>query len=502
MYKIFDIDGTLTTTGDEPRQDVIDALKTDVQDFATSVLIVSGRPISRLDDTKAWLEENGVPFTEIYLQDFAEQSTPNVVEAFKAFKYSKLLEQYGEEIACVVDNDADAREAAAGMGIKALTPDEYVAQAYDSEDEDEDEAEDRATYEVPEYIRAAAKQGLEWVEEGLGGDGLQPETIAEAKDLAAGRVVSEKLVRMAAWIRRHRQDWEGVPQNSDAQNPDYPGPGAVAGFLWGVNTTADGGADRVLAWADPIIAAENAERHTGKEKEVRTAPLGAFEVRATEDGQRVVSGYAALFNTPSEGLPFTEVIAPGAFKRTLSRAKRGEAVVKFLHGHDENRMLATTASGRLTLQEDAQGLRVEARLDPSNPEAAAVISNLTHEAKAMGWSFGFTIPNGSGDKWNGNERTLKEIRLHEVSILSGSTPAYPATIGMAAVRKIAAPRLGVEAEALVDTLEAVRAGKDLTAEQTEMVDTIKSKLGAKPTAIHNSIADAQLRLARMMAEDI
>jgi HK97 family phage prohead protease len=215
-----------------------------------------------------------------------------------------------------------------------------------------------------------------------------------------------------------------------------------------------------------------------------------------------VSGYAALFNSPSEGLPFTELIAPGAFKRTLSRAKRGEAVVKFLHGHDENRMLATTASGRLTLHEDAQGLRVEAKLDPANPEAAAVISNLTHEAKAMGWSFGFTLPNGSGDKWNGNERTLKEIRLIEVSILSGSTPAYPATIGMAAVRKIAAPRLGVKAEALVDTLEAVRAGKDLTAEQTEMVDTIKSKLGVKPTAIHNSIADAQLRLARMMSEDI
>lgn len=394
MYRIFDIDGTLTTTGDTPRQDLIDLVKADVQDHGAEIIIVSGRNISRLDATKDWLEANAVPYVELHLSDFPE-GAPAI--DFKEYKAKQLLEAHPDEITRAVDNDADTRAMYEGLGIKALRPEDYIAE--------------QAGDDVPEG------------------------------------------------------DAEDLPEDAPAE------------------------------------AASNG-RSTHGEHEIRTARLGAFEVRATEDGQRIVSGYAALFNSPSEGLPFTEVIAPGAFKRTLSRAKRGEAVVKFLHGHDEARMLATTASGRLTLQEDAQGLRVEAKLDPANPEAAAVISNLTHEAKAMGWSFGFTIPNGSGDKWNGNERTLREIRLHEVSILSGSTPAYPATIGMAAVRKIAAPRLGVEAEALVDTLEAVRAGKDLTAEQTEMVDTIKSKLGAKPTAIHNSIADAQLRLARMMSEDI
>lgn len=398
MYRIFDIDGTLTTTGDTPRQDLIDLVKADVQDHGAEIIIVSGRNISRLDDTKAWLEANAVPYVELHLSDFPE-GAPAI--DFKEYKAKQLLEAHPDEITRAVDNDADTRAMYEALGIKALSPEAYIAEQV-GDDMAEDDAED-----MPED---------------------------EAGD-------------------------------------------------------------------EPAEAASNGRAAQG-EHEIRTARLGAFEVRATEDGQRIVSGYAALFNSPSEGLPFTEVIAPGAFKRTLSRAKRGEAVVKFLHGHDEARMLATTASGRLTLQEDAQGLRVEAKLDPANPEAAAVISNLTHEAKAMGWSFGFTIPNGSGDKWNGNERTLKEIRLHEVSILSGSTPAYPATIGMAAVRKIAAPRLGVEAEALVDTLEAVRAGKDLTAEQTTMVDTIKSKLGAKPTAIHNSVADAQLRLARMIAEDI
>ncbi len=62
-------------------------------------------------------------------------------------------------------------------------------------------------------------------------------------------------------------------------------------------------------------------------------------------------------------------------------------------------------------------------------DAAGVIGKLTHEALAMGMSFGFTIPK-NGDEWNEDERTLREVNLFEVSVLSaGQTPAYPATLG-------------------------------------------------------------------------
>ena len=44
-YLIVDIDGTLTTTGDAPRHDFIDWLKSQVQDMNEEVIIVSARPI-------------------------------------------------------------------------------------------------------------------------------------------------------------------------------------------------------------------------------------------------------------------------------------------------------------------------------------------------------------------------------------------------------------------------------------------------------------------------
>ena len=104
--EIFDIDGTLTTSGDNPREDLIAYLRKDREE-GNKIIIVSGRPIARLAETERWLRDNDVPYSEIHLQDFNEDSTPNVVEAFKAFKYSKLLEQYGDEIEYLVDNDAD-----------------------------------------------------------------------------------------------------------------------------------------------------------------------------------------------------------------------------------------------------------------------------------------------------------------------------------------------------------------------------------------------------------
>lgn len=497
-YIITDIDGTLTTSGDTPRQDYIDWLKTRVQDFAAEVIVVSARNIDRLAETERWLESNGVPYSQIYLQDFGE-SNPAVNEAFKAYKYSKLQEQYGAEIELVVDNDAEARDAAEGMGIDAYTPEEILNGAADDMQEDEDET--RVLVDVPDYISLAAQRGLEYYDAGMGGDGLVDATIEEARQLRAGKVEDEKVMRMRAWILRHRQDWEGVPQNSDAQNEAFPGPGAVAAYLWGVEPTAENGADRVLQWIDSTLNAE-AERFDVKEFERRALPMGDFTVTDSEDGQKTFTGYAAMFNTPSAGLPFTEVIAPGAFKRTLSRAAAGSKFISFLFGHDETRALATTASGRLTLEETALGLRVEAKLDPADPVAQSVISQLTNEAAAMGMSFGFSTPKG-GDVWEGDKRTIREVNLFEVSVLSaGQTPAYPATLGLTAVRKLSADKIGIDAERLMNTLESIKAAKELTDDELEVVDQVRSKLAPKGTGISQSLAAAKLKLAQLESETL
>ena len=248
------------------------------------------------------------------------------------------------------------------------------------------------------------------------------------------------------------------------------------------------------------------ENAMAREHETRALPLGDFTVTEGEDGQKTFTGYAAVFGAESQGLPFIERIANGAFSRAIKQAEQGRRVIKFLHGHDESRMLATTASGRLTLTEDAVGLKVEARLDPADPDAAAVISKLTNEAKAMGMSFGFTVPK-NGQTWNEDgSRTLTEIGLLEVSTLSGHTPAYPATLGLTAVRKIAPNKIGVDGDALLATLEAVKAGSTLDADQTALLDAVRAKLGAAsepvieatvPMGEHHTIVAARLKLEQL-----
>ena len=498
MIEIYDIDGTLTTSGDTPRQPLIDYIKSDVQDEGVRIFIVSGRAVSRLEETEAWLKENEVPYDRIYLNDFSETPGPDVVEAFKAYKYAKIVDEFGlDEIGYVVDDSAEARSNAEGMGITAYTAEQVLA------NETEEEDATRALVDVPAYIQSAAEKGLAFYADGLGGDGLVDQTINDARDLAGGSVSDEKARRMIAWIARHRVDWEGVPQNSDESNENYPGPGAVAALLWGVNPTQSDGADRVVRWAEGIVAAlEDREIIDLKELETRALPMGDFTVTEGEDGQKTFTGYAALFNTPSDGMQFTEVIAPNAFSRTLKRVADGKKMISFLFGHDETRALATTASGRLTLTEDARGLKVEAKLDPADPDAASVISKLTHEARSMGMSFGFSIPK-NGDVWEEAVRTLNEINLFEVSVLSaGQTPAYPATIGLTAVRKVSADKIGVDGDRLMNTLENIKLANPLTEDDLQVIEQVRERLAPKPVGVDPSVALAMLQTKRLLDQEL
>jgi hypothetical protein len=90
------------------------------------------------------------------------------------------------------------------------------------------------SFDVPTYIRDAARKGLDYYGQGLGGDGLVARTIREARDMAAGRISEDKVIRANAWGARHLVDLE-APQNSDADNDQFPGAGAVAFYLWGID---------------------------------------------------------------------------------------------------------------------------------------------------------------------------------------------------------------------------------------------------------------------------
>lgn len=146
----------------------------------------------------------------------------------------------------------------------------------------------------------------------------------------------------------------------------------------------------------------------------------------TATGRRL-SGYALLYGVPypvaggpSKG-GFTEVIGPDA----ASRAVREGHDVRLLVNH-AGTPLARTRSGTLTLTSDSKGLRVDAVLDDSSPDAASVIAALRRGDMDQ-MSFAFRVPPG-GDRWSadGSTRTVDDMDLMDVSVVT--YPANAATV--------------------------------------------------------------------------
>jgi len=349
----------------------------------------------------------------------------------------------------------------------------------------------------PSYMRAAARQGLKYHEEGKSGDGLVDRTVREARAMAAGNVTADKWVRIAAWIARHLVDLDAP--SAKPGHEDYPSAGVVAHLLWGSGPSKRA-AERALAYARGVVdrlEAENADRGKGKtvaKIETRVSPTD-FEVRETSEGM-TFEGYAALFDSPSEPLPFIERIAPGAFTRSLK--SRNE--IKMLWNHDTGEVLGSTRAGTLQLTEDDRGLKVWAMLP--NTTTGRDAAELIRRGDVDSMSFGFSVPR-DGDSWStdGAERTLHEIRLHEVSIVA--FPAYSGTAGTTTVRGLErlAERAEVDADALADALLKVELGDDITADDRNILERVLEKLApATPDEEANETSLEMLALKKKKLE--
>lgn len=464
----------------------------------------------------------------------------------------------------------------------------------------------------PGYIRGAARKGLEYNRAGLGGDGLTDQTIREARLMADGTVSDDKAIRASAWAARHAADLE-APQNRDPQDPGFPGAGAVAHYLWGIDpldpgparawfdnqakliregemassrivggepiiisdidgtilngdtpiaetvaflqetdedvyivtgrneeqraatiralaaagveyeelimnpgSTADTlnfkreTAQRLLEEYDVVLAVENnasmrrmyralgikavnvgelppATRKATTVMETRAHFVDDMEIRAVGD-KMTFKGYAAVFDSDSEPLPFIERIQPGAFARTLKSRNN----VRMYVNHNDSQLLASTRSGTLRLQEDSKGLLAEADL-PMTTDGKNM-SILLEQRIVDSMSFGFSVPRG-GDTWSpdGSRRTLTEVRLHEVSVVTGQ-PAYAATT--ASVRKLAA-RVAVDEVTLAAALVTLESGEELDEAQADLIRGVVDQLAPKDIKPDNSLIVAKQLLALM-----
>jgi HK97 family phage prohead protease len=326
--------------------------------------------------------------------------------------------------------------------------------------------------EATAYMKAAARQGLKYYKEGFGGDGLQDKTIREARAMAQGNVTADKWVRMGAWIARHLTDLDAPGANPD--NDGYPTPGVVAHLLWGSGPSKSA-ARRAMEYADGVVAsieAENEGRARGQALSKIETRVSAAEFEIREDGDGMTfEGYAAVFNSPSEPLPFIERIAPGAFRGSLKQRND----IKILWNHDTGSVLGSTRSGTLSLSEDDRGLRVSAKLPNTN--LGRDTAELIRRGDIDSMSFGFSTPR-DGDTWSadGTERTLNSVRLHEVSIVA--FPAYTATAGTTQVRGLdkIALRAEVDADSLADALIKIESGETISIEEKSLITKVLDTL--------------------------
>lgn len=99
---------------------------------------------------------------------------------------------------------------------------------------------------APAFMRASAKRGLALHEQGESGSGLMPQTVADARKMAAGQISEGKWRKIAPWIARHIDDL-------DAVQGDEITAGLVAMLLWGGGSSKSS-ARRAQAYAERIVA--------------------------------------------------------------------------------------------------------------------------------------------------------------------------------------------------------------------------------------------------------
>jgi HK97 family phage prohead protease len=498
----------------------------------------------------------------------------------------------------------------AGFYCNAWQP--HHEEEYEHEDEDEYR---EVNLDLPEYIKSAARKGLDYYGKKLAGAGIVASTVREAREMAAGRITEDKVIRSNAWAARHMVDLDAA-KNSNPDDKEFPGAGAVAFYLWGINPlnpqpamdwfagkaeqikderadapapekdqitgsdkNAPGSADSPagagtieLSEAIETGLANKVEEHNdnvgdnagqratigmlravfrrgagaystshrpgmtrdqwayarvnaflyllrnGKPEndayvtdndllpkghprstrsvdsdvvsiysmseqiETRRITFNDFELRAAASGNGMTfSGYAAVFNSDSEPLPFIERIMPGAFAKSLKSRNN----IRMYMNHDSSMLLGTTKSKTVRLTEDSKGLFVDADLPDTT--VGRDLSVLMQRGDVDSMSFGFTVPQG-GDRFSddGSRRELKQIRLYEVSVVTGF-PAYTATSAQVRSFDALATRTGIDADQLAVAITALESGQTLDPNHAALLRETVAKLEPTPESAPASV---------------
>jgi uncharacterized protein len=443
---VSDFDDTLFMGGELNR-----AVYSFITAQGVDLYVVTGRHESDRSETTDSLDKLGVQYKELIMQPDEQDDSAS----FKGDVASGLLAE-GLEVVYVVENNAEARAAYKKAGVQQVySPDNLPLVDGVRQLEDYPMSKDDLVSKVNEL----KGEVLELV-------GKLAKTVDNLSEL----VESVEMPSVEV-------DVEDVLDVVDS--PDMPSEMEMDS----------------VRFVDPLKVVELHERGERVVAGIeRREMLHDLEVRAEGNGM-TLRGYAAVFNSPSQPLPFIETIQPGAFRDSL----KSRNDVKLLWNHDTSTVLGSTRAGTLRLIEDERGLLVEA--DLPDTQAGRDAATLIQRGDVTAFSFGFRIPAG-GDSWaNANERVLKRVNVHEVSV-GVAFPAYTATDGTANVRsmnelsekiiKLAELR-GVSAEELTDALLALESGEELTERQGELLTDTLGKVLKKDPEVTNPQALLDLK---------
>jgi HK97 family phage portal protein len=215
---VSEIDGALTESGDSDKVNETVASYLRQKSDTHLIFIVSARSIKRLEETRAWLEENDIPYDNLHLSDFPAGAGLQ----FKKYKMSKILKENARVVEAI-ESDADARDAYKAAGVvnahgPSEVSDKYAAADYSG-----------ISLNVPSAVKTEAKRGLAWRQEyGRGGIGPGQTT---ARMLISNTMTIPRVRKMRAFLARHEVDKQG--EGFKPGEKGFPSAGRIAWALWG-----------------------------------------------------------------------------------------------------------------------------------------------------------------------------------------------------------------------------------------------------------------------------
>ena len=178
---------------------------------------------------------------------------------------------------------------------------------------------DHINFTPPKGVQDECQRGVDWVEDGEGGDGLKDETVRWARKLAAGDdITPDKARTMKAWLARHEVDKEAEGFRPGEEG--YPSPGRVAWACWG--------GDPAVGWSKKLV-----EQMDAADADAKSRPVGRRSIRRFVEWSptRAPCECGAEHHSRGSDLLPSDWQPGGRFKgyRTIDLGKLGESIIDY-----------------------------------------------------------------------------------------------------------------------------------------------------------------------------